>query len=135
MLNLEPAVLRMALLLHTLVDGTSHVDWLIEGPQRIPAPPSPEDRCLITFRMPARMDEPPLANFEAERIEDHRRLYLDFEGPVAGDRGTVTRLTVGVVEHLEVNARTMTVSGRFGAGAEVIWRGTGVGLAWVFEAT
>lgn len=37
-------------------------------------PPGWED---ITFRMPV------------ERITDHRRMYLDYEGPVSGNRGIV----------------------------------------------
>ena len=28
---------------------------------------------------------------DAERSFDHRRLYLDYEGPVSGNRGQVTR--------------------------------------------
>ena len=32
----------------------------------------------------------------AERIADHRLLYLDYEGPVSGNRGTVTRWDAGV---------------------------------------
>lgn len=31
----------------------------------------------------------------AEQIPDHRLAYLDYEGPVSGDRGTVTRLDSG----------------------------------------
>ena len=31
----------------------------------------------------------------AEPIGDHRLLYLDYEGPVSGDRGTVTRVDAG----------------------------------------
>ncbi|MEZ6131968.1 MAG: DNA polymerase ligase N-terminal domain-containing protein [Planctomycetaceae bacterium] len=31
----------------------------------------------------------------AERLEDHRLLYLDYEGPVSNDRGHVRRLTGG----------------------------------------
>ena len=31
----------------------------------------------------------------AERIADHRRDYLDYEGPVGGDRGTVRRVASG----------------------------------------
>lgn len=33
---------------------------------------------------------------EAERLPDHRSLYLDYEGEVSGGRGTVTRLDAGV---------------------------------------
>jgi hypothetical protein len=31
----------------------------------------------------------------AEALADHRRAYLDYEGPVSGDRGTVTRWDAG----------------------------------------
>ncbi len=34
----------------------------------------------------------------AEPIFDHRRVYLDYEGPVRGDRGTVTRWDAGTYE-------------------------------------
>jgi hypothetical protein len=37
---------------------------------------------------------------EAVRIGDHRKMYLDYEGPVSGDRGKVTRWDVGVFELL-----------------------------------
>jgi hypothetical protein len=31
----------------------------------------------------------------ADRIADHRLVYLDYEGPVSGDRGTVARFDAG----------------------------------------
>lgn len=34
----------------------------------------------------------------AEPNADHRPLYLDYEGPVSGGRGTVTRYAAGVYE-------------------------------------
>lgn len=34
----------------------------------------------------------------AEPIADHRLLYLDYEGEVSGDRGTVTQWDTGVYE-------------------------------------
>lgn len=39
----------------------------------------------------------PAAGIEivAEVLPDHRRLYLDYEGPVSGGRGTVTRWDAG----------------------------------------
>lgn len=30
-----------------------------------------------------------------ERLPDHRRLYLDYEGPISGGRGEVRRITSG----------------------------------------
>jgi len=38
------------------------------------------------------------------RIGDHRRLYLDYEGPVSGDRGRVTRVDGGDYELLSRRA-------------------------------
>ncbi len=32
----------------------------------------------------------------ARRLPDHRVLYLDYQGPIAGDRGHVTRVAAGV---------------------------------------
>jgi hypothetical protein len=34
----------------------------------------------------------------AQRLADHRREYLDYEGPVSGDRGHVTRVDSGDYE-------------------------------------
>jgi hypothetical protein len=31
----------------------------------------------------------------AERLPDHRRRYLDYEGPISGNRGSVTRWDAG----------------------------------------
>lgn len=42
--------------------------------------------------------EPTLGTNPAEANADHRRLYLDYEGPVSGNRGTVTRWTAGEFE-------------------------------------
>ena len=36
--------------------------------------------------------------FESEVMADHRLFYLDYEGPVSGDRGTVTRVDSGTME-------------------------------------
>jgi DNA polymerase Ligase (LigD) len=38
------------------------------------------------------------AEVPAEPAADHRLLYLDYEGQVAGDRGTVARVDAGVFE-------------------------------------
>ncbi len=34
----------------------------------------------------------------AERNADHRKLYLDYEGPISGNRGSVTRWDTGEFE-------------------------------------
>lgn len=78
-------------LLHELPDGSQHVDWMIAQDSRGEAP-------LATFRLPQRLDE--LLEGEhlrAERLPDHRPLYLRYEGPIAGGRGRVRRLAEGIV--------------------------------------
>jgi hypothetical protein len=44
-----------------------------------------------------RLAEPPTPgkDIQAEPIADHRNAYLDYEGPVSGNRGTVTRCDQG----------------------------------------
>lgn len=39
----------------------------------------------------------------AERLPDHRRIYLDYEGPIGGGRGTVRRIDSGTFQVLEKN--------------------------------
>lgn len=93
--------LRTVLLRHSLPDGSSHFDWMFE-----PAP----DAALVTFRVPTRIDRG-VGSFDAERIGEHRRDYLEYEGPVSGGRGAVERAAAGVVvihehrpERLEMDA-------------------------------
>lgn len=80
-----------ALLEHTpatgAVDAVIHWDLLIEitGQER-----------LATWRL-ARNPIAVNAPIAAERIPDHRRVYLEYEGPVRQARGSVRRLDRGVV--------------------------------------
>ncbi|MDP7275841.1 MAG: DNA polymerase ligase N-terminal domain-containing protein [Planctomycetaceae bacterium] len=48
---------------------------------------------LLTWRI---LDDPGEGTgWRAEPLPDHRREYLDYEGPISGDRGTVTRWDAG----------------------------------------
>ena len=74
---------------HELPDGSWHIDWLLGTDQAGRQP-------LIAFRLPSSIDE--LAGNEelqAERIADHRPVYLSYEGPISGGRGSVKRLSRG----------------------------------------
>jgi hypothetical protein len=84
--------LPTVLLRHDLPDGTHHVDWMVA---RNAAAESP----LITFRLPSRLDELPAGGspLEAERIKDHRPDFLEFQGQLTENRGTVRRLRRGIV--------------------------------------
>lgn len=50
-----------------------------------------------------RLESPPVADCDirAEPLPDHRLHYLDYEGPVSGDRGTVIRWDAGKYEFVE----------------------------------
>lgn len=53
---------------------------------------------------------------EAEKLADHRKRYLDYEGPVSGGRGTVTRWTFGDYSMIQNEDDQMVVhlqTGRF----------------------
>lgn len=94
---------RFVVLCHRLPDGTEHFDWMIEQD----ASYSPDDRTLITFRtavLPCRAD-----TFEAERIADHRALYLHYEGAIKGGRGWVSRVAGGSADLIRLDARSAVV--------------------------
>lgn len=42
----------------------------------------------------------PDADLPARALPDHRRIYLDYEGEISGDRGTVLRVDQGAYEVL-----------------------------------
>lgn len=81
----------MALLRHTLPDGTSHYDWLLARSERVGA----DERCLLTLRVAQRVDRLQEGAVAAERLPDHRGVYLEHEGPVSGGRGRVARVAKG----------------------------------------
>ncbi len=81
----DPKRLPTVLLRHDLPDGSYHFDWMLAR----------DDHCpLLTFRLDRdiSLDNQP---FEAQPIGDHRRTYLDYEGPISGNRGSVSRVAVG----------------------------------------
>ena len=80
-----PAALRYVVLLH---DGIAkpHFDLMFE---------SSPGSALVTLRC----DEWPVRDpGRMERIGDHRREYLDYEGQVSGGRGFVRRVASGTCE-------------------------------------
>lgn len=75
---------RFAVLLHTGSPEGSHYDLLIE--------PRPGEGDLLTWRLPV---WPVTESVEARQLRDHRRIYLTYQGTIAGDRGHVTRIDEG----------------------------------------
>ncbi len=76
---------------HDLPDGTSHFDWLL-------AVDAASEKPLVSFRV----DERPDLISESRWVDldarpDHRPEYLQIEGKIDGERGTITRLAFGSV--------------------------------------
>ena len=78
--------LRYVVLRHEGVE-VPHFDLMFETCE----PPFP----LRTFRS---LHWPITSRIEVERLADHRRAYLDYEGPLSGGRGRVTRVEAGVYD-------------------------------------
>ncbi len=92
-------MLRFVVLTHEHPRGL-HWDFMLETGER-----------LATWALP----EEPVAGREqvAEMLPDHRREYLDYEGPVSGDRGRVWRWDSGVyqAEHQADDEWVVSLSG------------------------
>lgn len=71
------------------------------------------------------IDEPIVAGVElpARALPDHRIAYLDYEGPISGDRGSVTRVDEGLYVPIEWTADRVRarLSGRQLVGEVVLW--------------
>lgn len=109
-------MVRFALLRHEVPDDPgrqSHWDLLLER----------EDACWTWSleKLPgpfAKQDEP--STVEAHRMPDHRKHYLEYEGPVSGGRGTVANVLYGTCEIEEQHAGHIVVGLEFGSNAIVI---------------
>lgn len=88
--------LRFAILHHTGIDSP-HFDFLFE------MEPS---ALLTTFRCP---NWPPQLGDEWEERAEHRRAYLDYEGPVSNGRGHVRRVAAGTIEHVVLSSDPVTL--------------------------
>ena len=56
-----------------------------------------------------RLAQPPLASsssIEALQLPDHRLMYLDYEGPISGNRGNVKRWDAGTFDEAADSAPT-----------------------------
>lgn len=74
--------MRFTILQHTGVPSP-HFDLLIET--------DPQD-LLLTFRL----EQWPIASpADVARQPDHRRIYLDYQGPISGNRGQVRQVASG----------------------------------------
>ena len=79
-----PIMPRFVILRHDSPEGV-HYDLMLEVGE-----------LLRTWSLP----EPPAAGLaiQCRRLADHRSAYLDYEGPISGGRGSVTRWDSGIYE-------------------------------------
>jgi len=81
----EKNLSRFVVLFHAFpprIHLTSHWDLMLE-----------QDGRLLTWSLPESPE--PGKTISAKRLPDHRIEYLDYEGPVSGDRGSVSRVLKG----------------------------------------
>ena len=115
----------MVLLRHDTADGRSHYDWLID--------PGDGGR-LISFRLDERLDAID-GRVEADRMVDHRRLYLAYEGEISGGRGRVEQVARGTWTSCEVEPELVRVNGTLGTGSRT-FRATRLGGSrWTIRVT
>lgn len=117
---------RTVVLWHVLPTGKGHYDWLVQTSQDPAA-------LLAAFRTSQRPDAEGVTEFQAERIKDHRPLYLEYEGEISGGRGVVTRVAGGVVDDVVETERSMRVTLRFWDATRVLEGSPRTGNQWVFE--
>ena len=90
------SVPRRFVILHHTIGESEHWDLMVE-----------QEETLATWRLAAN----PLAGrfpIAAERIGDHRKAYLEYEGPLSGDRGEVRRVDAGYLSVLRAGLEHFT---------------------------
>ncbi len=101
-------------ILHHKMDGGEHWDLMLERGevlltwQLLREPVAPvSSRCDSQAENPShtRSHLP----IPARRIGDHRKAYLDYEGPISGGRGHVRRVDAGTVEFEQLTASRCVV--------------------------
>ena len=89
---------------------------------------------LQTWRL-AQPPEGTTGQIAATALADHRLLYLDYEGPISGHRGSVRRWDKGtyVIENESTAEVLLTFNGSLLRGRAKLWQSEKEG--WRFEVT
>jgi hypothetical protein len=66
-----------------------------------------KEAALRTWRLARQPSEP--GPIDAEALADHRLAYLDYEGPVSGNRGSVRRFDRGEFAHVAETAERIVI--------------------------
>lgn len=94
---------QFAILRHEYPAGDQrrdHWDLLLEPPKT-----SGEAPLLLCFAIQA-----PIAEWNGslvQKLPDHRRLYLHYEGPISNDRGYVHRMATGEIDWREITPQSL----------------------------
>jgi len=73
-------------ILHHRLENSEHWDLMLE-----------QGDVLLTWQLPREPVDRSSFPIPARRIGDHRKAYLDYEGPLSGGRGEVRRVDAGAV--------------------------------------
>jgi hypothetical protein len=85
--------------LHHTGYGTEHFDFMLDLDAAGP---------LLTWRLPAW----PAADVrDATPLPPHRRVYLEYEGPIGGDRGFVRRVAAGTCDVRRFDGQIVVTTG------------------------
>ena len=85
-------------ILHHRLDAGEHWDLMLE-----------QGDVLLTWQLlrePVNRESLPIP---ARRIGNHRKAYLDYEGPLTGNRGTVRRVDSGSLDIIEGTAQGLRI--------------------------
>jgi hypothetical protein len=93
---------RFVILHHDAPDG-EHWDLMLE-----------RGEILLTWQLAREPVGPASLPIPATRIADHRKAYLDYEGPVSQNRGHVRRADAGTVEFEDSGPDRFAISLRGG---------------------
>ena len=130
---------RFVLLLHDCPDDLprpTHCDLMLEAGAVLQTWALPE----LPNGWQALADDAGRLTFSAsnsvavERLGDHRLVYLDYEGPVSGDRGRVRRLDAGKYSEQE-ESHTYMLNGQFVRGEITLRRISSDEARWQLTVT
>ena len=85
-------------ILHHRIGGGEHWDLMLE-----------RDDVLLTWQLRREPVSPAALPAPAHRIQDHRKAYLEYEGPITGDRGNVKRADRGSVKFIVFTDSSMEI--------------------------
>ena len=112
---------RFVILHHQTADG-EHWDLMLE-----------HGDLLATWQLLREPTDRASLPIPAKRIGDHRKAYLDYEGPIRGDRGHVRRVDAGTMLIRELRAGEF-IFALHGQRLSGTFRLTGGESGWLLEA-